>query len=351
MKVLLVQTGFLGDVILSSAVLENLRRITGAKSLTVVTTPAARELVEHDPAVDEVLVFDKRRSQRGARGLWRMAGELRRREFSIGLSLHKSFRSALLLRLAGIPIRYGFREASGSFLYSKCATRTEYPHDVLRNLAILKCLGVDPLAVDQKLRLLCSPAAEQRAAHEIGSVDPQGQGVIGLAPGSVWATKQWTAEGFAAVAQSFLRQGMKVLLIGGPSDRGIAEDIERIVGASATGESGAGLRNLVGQLTLGESAAIVGRLRLLVTNDSSPLHMASAKGTPVVAAFCATVPEFGYGPWQVVHECVGVQGLACRPCGRHGGNTCPTGTHACQLQLAAVDVIAACRRVLERGAK
>lgn len=343
MKVLLVQTGFLGDVILSSAVIEQLRQITGAHSLTVVTTPAARELIAHDPAVDEVLVFDKRRTQSGAAGLWKMAGELRKRRFSIGVTLHKSLRSALLLRLAGIPKRYGFCEASGSFLYTRCATRKEYQHDVIRNLAVLKCFDVDPLALDATLRLVTSPAADARAEAEMSRIDPEGVGAIGLAPGSVWATKQWTAEGFAAVARSFLQQGRKVVLIGGGSDRDIAARIEAQVPQSARS---AGFHNLVGTLSLGESAAIVARMKLLITNDSAPLHMASAKRIPIVAVFCATVPEFGYGPWQVPHECVGVEGLSCRPCGRHGGATCPTGTHACQLQLGAGEVLAAAERVL-----
>ncbi len=339
MNVLLVQTGFLGDVILSSAVIENLRRVTKADSLTVLTTPAARELVEHDPNVDELLVFDKRRSQSGAGGLLKMARELRRRRFDIGVSLHKSLRSSLLLRLAGIPTRYGFCEAAASFLYTRCATRKEYQHDVIRNLAILKCFNLDPFSVDASLRLYTSEAADARAESELRRIDPEGRGVIGLAPGSVWATKQWTADGFAAVARSFLQQGMKVLLIGGGSDAAIAKEIEQLVQAE-------GLSNLVGSLSLGESAAVVAKLKLLVTNDSAPLHMASAKGTPVVAVFCATVPEFGYGPWQVPHECVGVEGLSCRPCGRHGGMSCPTGTHACQLQLGAATVLAAARRVL-----
>ena len=165
--------------------------------------------------------------------------------------------------------------------------------------------------------------------------------LLGVAPGSVWATKRWTSKGFAEVIESFHNEGYAVVLIGGPGDREVGKEIEELCGIS--------LRNLIGEVSLLVSAAIVSKLRLLVTNDSAPLHLASATGTPVVAVFCATVPEFGYGPWQVPSETVGVSGLSCRPCGRHGGNICPTGTHACQLELSSAMVIDAAKKVLARA--
>ena len=117
------------------------------------------------------------------------------------------------------------------------------------------------------------------------------------------------------------------------------------------GVSGVPIVNLVGKTDLVLSAAVISQLSLLITNDSAPLHLASATGTPVVAVFCATVPEFGFGPWQVIHETIGVSGLACRPCGRHGGQHCPTGTHACQVGLSSRAVIEAAQRVLERASE
>src|SRR5262249_25677757 len=111
------------------------------------------------------------------------------------------------------------------------------------------------------------------------------------------------------------------------------------------------LLDLLGKSNLRVSAEIVRRARAVVTNDSAPLHLASAMKTPTVALFCATVPEFGFGPWHTVSENVGVAGLSCRPCRRHGGNSCPTGTHACRINLTPEMVLSALDRLLKQSSQ
>ena len=340
MKILLVQTGFLGDVVLSTPVLAELaRQFPGAK-ISILTTPLAKPLVELHPNVEKVLVFDKRGKYRGLGGLLRFARRLREERFEKVFSLHKSYRTAALLLLARIPERFGFAEASASFLYSRTATRKEYPHEVLRNLAILKTVGVDPGSLGAKMNIGLSDESIAQAEKLISGF---GGPWVAIAPGSVWATKRWTTEGFATVTASLVEQGYSVVILGGPSDEEVARDVEDKCGKK--------ILNLTGRTNLMVSAAIISKCDLVVTNDSAPLHIASAVGTPVVAAFCATVPEFGFGPWGVPSEIVGVENLSCRPCGRHGGNTCPTGTHACQKQLSAEMVLSAAKRVLEQVAK
>lgn len=340
MEVLLVQCGFLGDAILSTAVPQNIRTIYPDARITVLTTPQARSVFEHHADVAEVLVFDKRASDAGISGLFRVSAELKRRKFALALSLHKSYRTAVLLRMSGIPIRYGFREASAAFLYSKTVPRRDQSHDVLRNLAILRTLGLEPEEANSQLSLGLPDFAHAYAKQ----LRPryEGKESIVLAPGSVWATKRWKAEGFAEVAKGLFDDGFAVVLVGGPDEVELAAKIEN--------DSGVPLINLVGKSKLLESAAVIGDASLLVTNDSSPLHMASALGTPIVALFCATVPEFGYGPWGVPFENLGVKGLPCRPCGRHGGMTCPTGTLACIKQLSSESVLKAVSRVLDKKA-
>ncbi len=335
MKILVVQTGFLGDVVLSTPVLTNLRVMFPNSEIHMLTTPEAKPLVEHHPAISGVIVFDKRGDHRGIAGFLAMRRRLREENFSIVLSLHKSARTALLLFLSGIGERYGFREAALPFLYTRTVRRKHLPHEALRNLVILENLGAKLSKLDSRLVIGIPPAALAEADALLGE---HAGNVVGIAPGSVWATKRWTASGFASVGEELLATGARIVLLGGPKDKDCASAVETLMGGKVL--------NLAGKTTLLVSAAIISRLRILVTNDSSPLHIASACGTPVVAPFCATIPEFGFGPWKVLGETVGVHGLSCRPCGRHGGNECPTGTHACQLKLRPESVLDAVGRVL-----
>lgn len=337
MKILLVQTGFLGDVVLSTPVISALRSLYPQAEICVMTTPQSQELVRFHPAQVSTIAFAKRGADSGFGGLMRMAKRLRAEQFDIVFSLHKSWRTAVLLWLAGIKTRYGFAEASATFLYSKTVPRKDCKHEVERNLAILRAIGKDPQQVSGPLSLGISPEAIAQADALLAEVSQRK--LIGIAPGSVWATKRWTPEGFAVTADALAAQGYLPVLLGGPADSEAAMQVQALMQTTAL--------NLVGKCSLLVSAEIIRRVALLISNDSAPLHLASAMQTPVVAAFCATVPEFGFGPWQVASRVVGVEGLTCRPCGRHGGNICPTGTHACQKDLLPEQVLQASKQLLE----
>jgi heptosyltransferase II len=333
-RILLVQTGFLGDLILSSAVLSELRVIFPESEIWMLTTPAGKGLVESHPALTGVIAFDKRGSRSSFRGLWRMASELRAMRFDEVYSLHKSFRTALLLWLAGIPIRFGFSEAKGRWLYTRTSPRCDLSHDVLRNLAILRNVGREPGECAGELSVGISSDAERECELMAG---PRGaKHRLGIAPGSVWSTKRWTSAGFTQTARHFLASRYEVLIVGGKEDQSIGDEIA---------SEAPGVRNLCGKLSLQGSAALVRSCDLFLSNDSAPLHLASAFKIPTAAVFCATVPEFGFGPWKNRAEVLGVEGLSCRPCGRHGGARCPTGTHACQLQLDSAQVIDSLERL------
>lgn len=348
MKILLVQTGFLGDVILSTPVFTEVRTRFPDAEITLLTTPAAAPLVETHAALDRLIVFDKRKGDSGFRGLLRMARHLRAEKFDSVYSLHKSHRTSVLLFLSKIPQRVGFREAALPWLYHERHARKQYAHEVQRNVAILQGLGVNPTDFQGPMSLSFPKETQQDAAKflvESGHGAPRAKR-IALAPGSVWATKRWTPQGFAQVAVHAHLAGAQVYLIGGPDDVAVGEEIISLV-TQQSPEAAAQVKNCIGACSLSVSAALIAQMDLVVSNDSAPLHMASAAQVPVVAMFCATVPEFGFGPWQVAHEVLGVDNLECRPCGSHGGQTCPTGTHACQLDLQSSWVVAAAMRLLE----
>ncbi len=333
MNILIVQTGFLGDVVLSTPVISKVRELYPEASISFLTTPIAKDVVAYNPEISKTLIFDKREKRRGLKGLLEMAAELRSHSFTHVFCLHKSWRTVALIKLARIPVSYGFKEASGSFLYTKTARRKDLNHEVERNLAILRTVGVDPETSNLPLVLHIPEQVTKRVMSFLE--DSQARPLVGIAPGSVWATKRWTEEGFAMVVRKLAEQGYRIFLIGGKEDKEIAQRIA----------SKAPVMNLVGNTSVIESIALIDLLDVFITNDSAPLHFASACQTPTVALFCATIPEFGFGPWKNRAEVLGVTGLECRPCGRHGGHICPTGTNACQKNLKPEWVIEAVNRL------
>ncbi len=341
-RILLVQTAFLGDVILTTPVVAALRRHAPSAEIVMMVTPAAAPLVANHPALDAVLVDDKRGAGRGVGGFLRLVRTLRARRFTIALAAHKSVRTALALRAAGIPRRIGFATAPAALLYTDPVARPPTAHDRDRLLGLLAPLGaavVDPdahrpwLAVDASTR---ARAAALLAAHA-----DDGRPLAAICPGSAWRTKRWPAASFADLVRALDADGYRCLLLGGPDDRALTEDVRRLAHGRAV--------DLAGATDLPLLAAVMQMVAVAVTNDSAPMHVATAAGVPQVAIFCATVPAQGYGPLGP-HALVVERDLACRPCGRHGGERCPRGTDDCMELVTVAEVRAAVARVRARAA-
>jgi heptosyltransferase-2 len=336
---LVAQTSFLGDVVLTTPLLSALRRRLRPRRLAVLVRPEARALLEGHPEVDDVLLDDKRGADRGVRGLLRTARRLRRERFDVAVSPHRSLRTALVLAAARIPRRVSFAESRGAALYHERVPRDRRRHDVERNLALLAPFGGAATDVPD-LHLPVGRAAAERAAVLL----PPGAGpLVGIAPGSVWATKRWNAGGFAAVLAALAADGARCVVLGGPDEVELAEAVAAHV------DSGAGVTVLAGRTDIATLVAVVDRLALLIANDSAPMHVACARGVPVVAVFCATTPTLGYGPWSARATVVEAD-LACRPCARHGGHRCPRGTEDCMHLVEPGTVLAAARAALAAGA-
>src|ERR1043166_1302346 len=143
-KILVLQTSFLGDTVLSLPLMTEIKRRFSQARLTLLCSPAGKELLRDHPGFDAVLVDDKRGVDKGWLGLIRKAQELRRMGFSAALTPHKSLRSALLLFLARIPNRIGFRQSKGWFLFHQRVNREVGRHDVERNLSVLKAFEIHP---------------------------------------------------------------------------------------------------------------------------------------------------------------------------------------------------------------
>ncbi len=317
---LVIQTSFLGDTVLTTPLLAQLAK---RGPVDVVTTPASAALLANHPAVRSVIPFDKRGTERGLRGLFRLARRLRRTKYDLALLAQGSWRSATLAVLARIPVRVGFNTSAGKLLYTIRVPYRDDLHHAARLLMLGRPNGREPTA--DELRPSLAPGDAERAAVDAllarHGVKP-GERLAAIAPGSVWGTKRWPY--YPELAQ-LLAPHARVVIIGSTSDAPLA-------GAVTAAEPTA--IDAAGELSLLASAELIGRCGVVVTNDSAPLHLASAMGTPTVAIFGPTVPDFGFGPLSPLASVVGEDTLPCRPCDRHGPQHCPLGHHRCMRDLA-----------------
>jgi heptosyltransferase-2 len=279
------------------------------------------------PAVRKVIVYDKRDTHAGLIGFLTMRSRLRAGAYDTSYLAQGSLRSALLVWAARIPERIGFATSSGSRFYTTRVAYRDDLHHAARLLLLSRPNGREPTEEEMRPSLAPSTAERDVVDQLLRShhVDP-GERLIALAPGSVWATKRWPY--YPELARALAESG-RIVIVGGPGDRALAKEIVATVpnAVDATGE-----------LPLLASAELIGRCAVIVTNDSAPLHLASAMGTATVAIFGPTVPEFGFGPLAPVKVVLGHESLACRPCHRHGPKRCPLTHFRCMRELSVESV-------------
>ena len=330
---LVVQTSFLGDMVLTTPLLAEL---AGRGPVDVVATPAAASLLANHPSVREVIVYDKRGRDRGVAGFRRLARALRARGATTAYFAQGSLRSAALGWLARIPERVGFATAPGRALYTRRVVFRDDRHHAERLWRLAADGAGDPPAGRIRPRLF--PGAAERAAVDalLDAHEARGRSFVALAPGSVWATKRWPY--FPELARQLAARGTLVVLVGGGAD---AEAAAGILAELPAG----GAIDATGRLSLLASAELIGRAAALVTNDSSPQHLASAMDTPTVAVFGPTHPSFGFGPLATRSAVAGHEGLACRPCHHHGPPRCPLGHWRCMRELDPAGILALVEQV------
>lgn len=331
---LVIQTSFLGDVVLTTPLMAELAH---RGPVHVVATPAGAPLLARNPDVAAVTIYDKRGTARGVGGLANVAAEIstaRARAASDGATASVAYlaqgsvRSAALARLAGFRARVGFTTSAGRWLYTRRIPYRDDRHHAAR-LWSLAANDADVAPTPDQLRPRLFPGGAEREAVDrlLAGAENGATPLIALAPGSVWATKRWP---YYAELARMVAPTLRIVVIGAKDDAPLATEI-----ATAAGD---GVIDATGKLSLLGSAELIRRCALLVTNDSAPQHLASAVGTPTVTVFGPTVPEFGFGPLAPRSETVGVIGLDCRPCDKHGPARCPLGHWRCMRDLAAASV-------------
>jgi heptosyltransferase-2 len=340
-NILVIQTAFIGDVVLTLPLIQVTKEYFANASVDVVTIPRAGELLRNHSSIREVILYDKKGLDRGWMGFWKHVRALRERQYDLAIIPHRSLRSALLALLAGVPLRIGFRKGGGQLLHTKSVKYEKDIHEIERNLSLLEGIGIEHR--ERVLPVIYpSKEVEQRIQRLLKELMFDGKKLIAIAPGTVWNTKRWLKDRFGEVAKELVQDGFCVVLIGGNEDRPLCEEIVQLGG-------GEGIASLAGRLSLLESAEVIRRCKAMICNDSAPMHIAVGMKTPVVAIFGATVPEFGFAPYGARDIVVETRGLRCRPCSVHGGEQCPIKTFDCMKNITAEKVLAKVASVLERS--
>ncbi len=344
---LVVQTSFLGDTVLTTPLIAELAR---RGPVDVVVTPASAALHSNNPDIRKLYIYDKRHRDSGMAGLLRLGRAIARgggerlgdrsSEERTAYLAQGSLRSASLAILAGSHRRVGFDSSPARFIYTEVISYDRSAHHAERLWRLAFAAGRRPAAAEMPPPRLYPGDSERASVDELlGPVDAHP--LIALAPGSVWGTKRWPY--YSELAVRIARQ-CRIAVVGSSDDSEAAASIARAAGAQ-------GVVDATGKLSLLASAELIGRADLLVTNDSSPQHLASAMATPTITIFGPTVPAFGFGPLAPDSTTLGHPSLPCRPCHHHGPPTCPLGHWKCMRELPVEVVEEAVGRILERQAR
>lgn len=337
-------TAFLGDAVLTLPLISSLAKAWPDAEIDFWVRSGVESLFAAQPELCAAIPVSKRGKNKGVRGLFRVMAALRRGAYDLLLCPHTSSRSAFAALGSGIATRIGY---SGGLLRSLAFNR-RVPRrfgeldEVERLLELLKPLHMPydsawpKLVLPNEVRDKADSYWRRQGLEDVP--------VLGMHPGSVWPTKRWPASRFGRVAAMAAQEGVRILVFAGPGEEPLARDL--ILGARRTGKAAEqACINLAGKLSLPELAAYIGRLDCYLCNDSGPMHLAWAQKVPLVALFGPTVRALGFyprGEKSVVLE----KNLPCRPCGKHGGNYCREGTHACMRSIETHEVWQAVRTLL-----
>ncbi len=324
-KIVIVQTAFIGDVILTTPLIRVTAESFPGAEIHFITIPASRNTVETLPYISKLWIYDKRGEDAGPGKLFRFSGLLKQEKIDLALVPHRSLRSALLVYFAGIPKRIGFDRSSGSFLFTD---KVKYPvqgHEIERNLKLLDNINIRPLSKELP-EVFPDRADENEVSKWLESHSlVKDQPLICLAPGSIWFTKRWIPGYWARLADRLREKKFEVVFIGSSNDKPLIDDI--------IAELNCEVHNSAGLFTIRQSAELIRRSRLLISNDSAPTHIGVAVKTPVLTIYGSTVPEFGFFPYGDGDRFTGVEGLSCRPCTDHGRYRCPLKHFKCMHDL------------------
>jgi heptosyltransferase-2 len=328
-RLLIIQTAFLGDVILITPLIRAAHEVFPEAGVDVLVIPETADVLRGNPHLAKVLTFDKRGAKAAA--FLKTLREVRRNRYDLAISPHSSFTTALLMKLGGIPARLGFDRWAASRLLTLKVPHLEGVHKVRKNLHLLSVFTGKEF--DTRTEVFPDAETEAKVRAMLESLPRPGRPVVVVFPGSIWPTKRWPEEHFTRLVRGMDEAGFNIVLGGAPSEKPLCRRIIEASGAEAL--------DITGRADPLESGAVIARSDLVICNDSAPVHLASAVGTTVFALAGPTdMRKMGYFPTGPADRIFEIE-LECRPCGPHGARRCPRGHHRCMRDLKPEGILSA----------
>ena len=322
-KILVIQTAFIGDAILATSVLEKLHDYFPTAKIDFFIRKGNESLFEKHPFINKLYVWDKKKNKYKA--LLRILKQIREEDYLYVINLQRYLSTGVFTAFSRAGKKFGYENNPFSFSFDK-----KFPHDmssgkheVERNQLLIAAITDKNPAV---------PRIYPLKAHfdKVGKY--KNADYVCISPASVWFTKQFPVEKWIELIKK-LENKYKIYLLGGPVDKHICENLRTKVLSPKT-------FNLAGKLNLLESAALMKDAVMNYSNDSAPLHLASAMNAPITSVFCSTIPSFGFGPLSTKSIIVETkESLPCRPCGLHGKKSCPKGHFKCATNIDINDLL------------
>ena len=316
-KILVIQTASIGDVILATPVLEKLHQYFPDAQLDLLVKKGMESLFKNHPFLNKVVIWDKKTNS--YLNYIKIFREVRRTNYDVVVNIQRFFLTGLITAFSRADIRIGFDKNPLSFCFTvKIPHKIDQGiHEIKRNLSLISNLTDENTTLPRIYPSISD--LNQVAAISTGRY-------YTISPASLWFTKQFPAEKWIELCRK-IPPGATAYLLGSSADQGLCDSL-------ISQAAHPGIKNLAGKLSFLQSAALMMQARMNFTNDSAPMHLASAVNAPVTAIYCSTIPDFGFGPLSDDSRVVQVEDkLPCRPCGLHGFNSCPEKHFKCAYDI------------------
>ncbi len=332
-SIVFIQTAFIGDLFLSLPVVLRLRKKFPEHQLILICKKGLSEIFLKENYFDQAFEVEKGHSKSYSKILL----ELKKFNIEYVFCPHRSMRSSLFAFRIKAKNKIGFKNAFNFLFFNTTVEYKKSWPDVIRQMMIASTVDTE---LENKIQSSdwtylnfidhTDKFCEIPAVFAFNKQIVTKKNTVAIFPGSVWRTKQWTISGFSEVVEALIKDNKTVLLMGGPSEKRICEEI------SANNPQAI---NYAGQFSLYESFMKLKTCDLVICNDSAPAHMAASLGIRVISIFGPTTLNLGFRPWQNESLVIENNNLTCRPCGAHGHHQCPEGHHRCMIDLRSDSVI------------
>ena len=326
-KILIIQTAFIGDVILATPLIEKLHAFFPEAEIDFLLRKGNESLFSYHPYLRKILIWDK--SLNKYRNLIKIIKEIRERKYDQVINLQRFATTGLITTLSKGKQKIGFDKNPFSFFFNTkvnhiIGDKNHTIHETDRN-----SLLIEGLTDKTKYPVKLYPSIEDNESVK----EYKKNNYICIAPASVWFTKQFPLEKWVEFTSSII-SNYNILLLGGKSDNKFCNIIIEKVNSTGLKSEAKNIWNLAGKLSFLQTAALMKDAKMNYTNDSAPLHIASAVNANVSAIFCSTIPAFGFGPLSEKSFVIETdENLKCRPCGLHGYTECPEKHFKCALNI------------------